>query len=96
MKNFKKALAFLLCAMMLSTSLINDGWNALIPLPEASAMAGHEQNYNDTRVELDFNKNWSFGFTDDDSAYLKGYDDSDWETVDLPHDFSMSQAFTTE
>lgn len=96
MKTAKKAISIFLCALMLVTSFINEGWSSLITPPEASAMAGHEQNYNDTRVELDFNKNWSFGFTDDDSAYLKGYDDSAWERVDLPHDFSMSQEFTTE
>ena len=96
MKTAKKAIAIFLCALMLVTSFINEGWSSLIPPPEASAIAGHEQNYNDARVELDFNKNWSFGFTDDDSAYLKGYDDSAWESVDLPHDFSMSQEFTTE
>ena len=96
MKSVKKALSVFLCALMLVTSFINEGWSSLFELPEASAMAGHEQNYNDTRVELDFNNNWSFGFTDDDAAYLKGYDDSDWEKVDLPHDFSMSQEFTTD
>ncbi len=96
MKSVKKALSVFLCALMLVTSFINEGWSSLFELPEASAMAGHEQNYNDTRVELDFNKNWSFGFTDDDAAYLKGYDDSAWEKVDLPHDFSMSQEFTTD
>ncbi len=63
---------------------------------KASAIAGHEQNYNDARVELDFNKGWLFSFGDDTASYLKGFNDSSWEKIDLPHDFSMSQEFTTE
>ena len=93
MKNAKKVLALTLCIMMLLSSMVNDGWSTLF---KASAIRDHEQSYNDTRVELDFNKGWSFALSDDDISYLKGYNDSDWEKVDLPHDFSMSQAFTNE
>jgi fibro-slime domain-containing protein len=96
MKTKKKVLAVVLCIVMLATSMLNDGWGSVIKLIRTSAMAGYEQNYNDTRVELDFNKDWLFAFSDDEASYLKGFDDSDWEKVDLPHDFSMSQEFTTE
>lgn len=96
MKLIKKLLVVVLCVMMLATTMVNDGWLTLIEPVTSSAMSGHEQAYNDTRIELDFNKDWSFGFTDDDAAYIKGFDDSSWETVDLPHDFSMSQEFTTD
>ena len=92
MKFSKKVLSFLLCVLMLASTVYNDGWSSLF----ASAMAGHDQKYNDTRIEMDFNKGWNFSFSNDDSAYLKGYDDSAWETVDLPHDFSMSQEFTID
>ena len=95
MKIAKKALAFILCAIMVAMSVSNEGWNSLLQSYRASAVADHEQNYNDARVELDFNKNWSFAFGEDSAAYLKGFDDSDWEKVDLPHDFSISQEFTT-
>ncbi len=96
MKILKKSLVVVLCLMMLASAMVNDGWLILIEPVISSALAGHEQAYNDTRIELDFNKDWRFSFTDDDAAYLKGFDDSDWETVNLPHDFSMSQEFTTE
>ena len=96
MKVTKKALAIVLCLLMLSTSVINDGWSSLSEDLKASAMHNHEQNYNDARVELDFNKGWSFAFSEDEAAYLKGFDDSAWEEVDLPHDFSISQGFTEE
>ena len=95
MKTKKKVLAIVLCIVMLATSMLNDGWGSVIKLIRTSAMAGHEQNYNDPRVELDFNKDWLFSFSEDEASYMKGFDDSDWETVDLPHDFSMSQEFST-
>ena len=95
MKIAKKVLAFVICIIMLVTSMFNEGWYTILKSIEASAMAGHDQSYNDTRVELDFNKDWLFAFSDDDASYMKGFDDSDWESVDLPHDFSMSQEFTT-
>ena len=95
MKIAKKVLAVVLCTMMIASTVINEGWLSVLTSIKASAMAGHEQNYNDARVELDFNKGWSFAFCEDTAAYLKGFDDSDWEKVDLPHDFSISQEFTT-
>ena len=94
MKSTKKALALLLCAIMLATSVITEGTILLPQSLKAQAMKGHEQNYNDPRVELNFNKDWSFALTEDEAAYMKGFDDSDWESVDLPHDFSMSQDFS--
>lgn len=96
MKITRKILAVLICVIMLATSMFNEGWLALFNSIRASAMAGHEQNYDDTRLELDFNKDWMFSFSEDEASYMKGFDDSDWEKVDLPHDFSMSQEFTTE
>ena len=96
MKLTRKVLSFALCIIMLATGIINDGWEDVFGQLTASAMAGHEQKYNDTRVEMDFNKDWLFSFTDDEIAYMKGYNDSDWQSVDLPHDFSISQDFTTD
>lgn len=96
MKITKKIFTVVICLIMLATSVFNEGWSSLLQTIKASAMAGHEQSYNDTRVELDFNKDWLFAFSEDDTSYMKGFDDSAWETVDLPHDFSMSQEFTTE
>ena len=96
MKTSRKIFAVVICLAMLVTSMANDGWVTIFKSLRASAMAGHEQTYKDTRVELDFNKNWLFSMTDDEASYMKGYNDSNWESVDLPHDFSMSQEFTTE
>lgn len=94
MKIIKKVLALVLCSVILALSMAHEGWRSLLPPVKASAIIDHEQNYNDARVELDFNKGWKFSFCEDSAAYLKGFNDSDWETVNLPHDFSMSQEFT--
>ena len=94
MKIAKKVLAVVLCTMMIASTMINEGWSSVLQSIRASAIAGHEQNYNDARVELDFNKGWKFAFSDDSASYLKGFDDSGWEDVDLPHDFSISQGFS--
>ncbi len=95
MKKAKKVLAFVLCVLMLASTMFNEGWLAFLQSMKASAIEGHEQNYSDARIELDFNKGWKFDFCEDSAAYLKGFDDSDWEDVDLPHDFSIGQEFTT-
>ncbi|MBO5858343.1 MAG: beta-galactosidase, partial [Clostridia bacterium] len=94
MKVAKKALALVICAMMLATSFSGEGWYALVQSIKAFAIADHEQQYDDARVELDFNKGWKFHLGDDSTSYLKGFDDSGWEDVDLPHDFSINQEFT--
>ena len=44
--------------------------------------------------ENDFNKGWKFYLGDNSSASNTNFDDSGWENVDLPHDFSITQHFT--
>lgn len=45
--------------------------------------------------ENDFNKDWKFYLGTSSAAQNKGFDDSGWDDVDLPHDFSIIQSFTT-
>lgn len=45
--------------------------------------------------ETDFNSGWKFYLGDNSSASGQSFDDSSWEDVTLPHDFSISQDFTT-
>ncbi len=42
-----------------------------------------------------FNSGWKFYLGTSGSAQQVNFNDSAWETVDLPHDFSISQGFTT-
>lgn len=45
--------------------------------------------------ENDFNKDWKFYLGDNSSASNKNFDDSGWKNVNLPHDFSITQNFTS-
>lgn len=45
--------------------------------------------------ENDFNKDWKFYLGTSDSAQNQNFDDSGWQDVDLPHDFSIIQAYTS-
>ena len=51
----------------------------------ANTPAGRESN---------FNEGWKFYLGDNKSASSANFDDSAWTAVTLPHDFSISQAFT--
>lgn len=42
-----------------------------------------------------FNSGWKFHLGDVSTAYQTAYNDSSWDSVTLPHDFSISQDFTT-
>ena len=43
----------------------------------------------------DFNMGWKFYLGDNSNASSQNFDDSAWENVNLPHDFSISQHFTS-
>lgn len=45
--------------------------------------------------ENDFNEGWKFYLGTSGTAQNPNFDDSDWESVDLPHDFSIRQNYTT-
>ena len=42
----------------------------------------------------DFNMGWKFYLGDNANASKQGFDDSAWDNVNLPHDFSIIQHFT--
>ena len=48
-----------------------------------------------TERETDFNDGWKFYLGNVSSAYTTTYDDSSWDDVTLPHDYSITQTFTT-
>ncbi len=85
-KALQKSMAVLLSALMVLSAF------AVLPadLFEVSAATATE-----SRLELDFNNNWKFNLGNVSKAEEKGFDDSAWEDVELPHDFSISQDFFT-
>ena len=85
----KKIVALLLSVLMIFTSAPSLFVFAAEAL-EARAAADEES----PRLDLNFNKNWKFFLGDSSNYSLIGYNDSAWEDVNLPHDFSISQNFT--
>ena len=73
--------------------------------PVRAAAAGATIVGNPERVQLgadaaaqrvnDFNKGWKFYLGDNSNASNQSFDDSQWDNVNLPHDFSITQHFTS-
>lgn len=100
-KQMKRLLAALLSAAMVmsgsSVSALAAG-EAVKDTP--GTVAGPEETVpvssgTVTGRESNFNSGWKFYLGDNSSASGAGFDDSGWEAVTLPHDFSISQDFTT-
>lgn len=41
-------------------------------------------------------ENWKFHLGEAEDAWYKGYDDSSWRDVVIPHDWSVEQPFSQE
>lgn len=50
--------------------------------------------YTGTTRSENFNANWKFYLGDAEGAEDPGFNDSDWKQVNLPHDYSIEQAYT--
>lgn len=86
----KKLTALFLCILMIM-SVVPSG---LSVLAAGSASVTKANAASQPRLDLNFNKNWKFNLGENGGAQAKAYDDSKWEAVQLPHDFSISQDFT--
>ncbi|MGP4038579.1 glycoside hydrolase family 2 TIM barrel-domain containing protein [Gracilibacillus sp. D59] len=51
---------------------------------------------NQTRIVRNMNLNWKFSRGDEPKAWYKGYDDSNWRDITLPHDWSVEEPFSEE
>lgn len=58
-----------------------------VPLPEPVSPS------NAPRTTLDFDHDWYFSKTDPAAAAMSAFDDSAWRRVNLPHDWSIEEAF---
>lgn len=93
-KIFIRAISLMLTILMLMSCVPAVSFFALANTPN-TASAG-DLTFENSRYELNFNKDWKFMLGNDETAKLKSYDDSTWKDVDLPHDFSITQDFTIE
>jgi len=95
----KRLLATLLClAMLLSITPV---FALAIYIPdEADTYYGEEQtvkidNTLGNARETNFNNGWKFYLGTSGTAQNPGFNDSDWTSVNLPHDFSIFQNYTS-
>lgn len=52
--------------------------------------------YDGKNRSASFNDNWKFYYGSLSEGHLNGFNDADWDYVDLPHDFSITQEFTSQ
>jgi beta-galactosidase len=57
-----------------------------------SGCAAHDAK--PARETISFDRNWRFHFGDVGDAIAAGYDDRDWRTVDVPHDYAVEGDFS--
>lgn len=90
----KKIIAFLLAGVMalsyLPTIGFADNGGTIAGTPETIKVSSTELARNNN-----FNDGWKLYLGDNKSAQNVNFDDSRWKSVTLPHDFSISQNFTT-
>jgi len=98
MKNptfMKRILTVILClSMLLSVTPI------FASAADIGTVAGEEQTITlssdiGSSRETNFNENWKFYYGTSSTAQNPSFNDSSWTSVNLPHDFSIIQAFTT-
>ncbi len=91
MKKFISVIARCICGILLSIT-------ACVVVPEHPLVDLGEMK---TRTRDSFNDGWKFTKHDTDAPKIKGsekpdFDDSAWESIDLPHDWAISGPFTEE
>lgn len=68
-----------------------EGAETISGAPETIQIQGNIQGAR----EMNFNEGWKFNLGDSSTAQNPGFNDSDWDDVTLPHDFSITQSYTT-
>lgn len=76
------------------TNEIAINWNGALIYAAAMFLSGSEPQVNsDNWGDHNFNRDWQFREGDHPEAQLPEYDDFDWRTVRLPHDWAVEQPF---
>ena len=94
-KRFKKVLATLLTASLCIPAISGSPTQAAA----ASATFSEAENISVSRIGTErknlFNSDWKFFLGNSSSAQNPDFNDADWRSIDLPHDFSIEQNFTS-
>ncbi len=51
---------------------------------------------NAERLNINFNQDWKFKLDEQHNAYLPSFDDSDWRTLNVPHDWSFENGISED
>lgn len=65
--------------------------NQMVSAPETV----YQNVYDSSARVADFNAHWKFSLGDAGSAQNNAYDDSEWDMLNLPHDYSIDQEYTS-
>lgn len=88
-----------LTAIVLAAAMAMDMMPVSALAAEGETVKGEEVTVSLTDSMIDrennFNKGWKFYLGTSNDAQKVNYNDSSWDSVDLPHDFSITQEFTT-
>ena len=64
-------------------------FTSLIVAQEKLSATAFLQEEDNSRLTIDFNKNWKFKLSDSIQFKDIGFNDSNWRTLDVPHDWSI-------
>lgn len=101
-KNYKKHIVFSLVTSMLISTAPPPAHAYEVKLKSsgvANQMASAEEfiylnNYNANTRTQNFDQNWKFHLGDTGNAQEPSYDDSAWESITIPHDYSITQEYS--
>lgn len=98
-KKFKRMTALMLTGAMIITLPAFPGQMTVIAANEDTFYSDEQTVYVSSLGEersVLFNENWKFYYGNASAAFQTAFDDSAWRTVDLPHDYSIEQEFSTK
>lgn len=93
-KRMKKLMAVVLSAAVCVSMIPAQGIQAAPKVTFTDEQEVFVTSYGEERTSV-INDGWKFYLGTSSSAQNPGFNDSDWENIDLPHDFSITQEFTT-
>ena len=95
-KSFKKLGAAVMAAVLTMSSF---GGMTTVSAAAVTQMSSEKEvvyvnSYGDTAREQNFDSNWKFYMGAASGAENANFDDSNWRTLNLPHDYSIEQEYT--
>src|SRR5699024_11515968 len=84
-------MTFLVSALTNQNNVIAEEEDYSFSTPETFI---HKTDISDDKRRQLFNDNWKFSYGEKSNAELNNYDDSNWDDVQLPHDYSLDLPYS--